>query len=121
MIQASRAEFVKLAGPTPVLPDFAFGTWFTWWDTYTETQAKSEVMRWKDDSLPIDVWALDMNWRNSKTAHGKDFVPCPNTGLPGPNDNCSSQDHFYDYPDCDAFPDFCKTPGDGGDGTYSGQ
>ena len=27
---ASRAEFVKLAGATPVLPDFAFGTWFTW-------------------------------------------------------------------------------------------
>ena len=58
--QASRAEFVKLAGPTPVLPDFAFGTWFTWWDTYTETQAKSEVTRWKDDKLPLDVWALDM-------------------------------------------------------------
>lgn len=48
-----------------------------------------------------------MNWRNSKTAHGKDFIPCANTGLPGPDQNCSSQDHFYDFPDCDAFPDFC--------------
>jgi hypothetical protein len=113
---ASRAEFVKLAGPTPVLPDFAFGTWFTWWDTYTETQAKSEVTRWQDDKLPIDVWALDMNWRNSKTAHGKNFIPCANTGLPGPDDNCTSQDHYYDYPDCDAFPGFCG--GDSGtDGT----
>ena len=25
--QHSRQEFVDLAGPTPVLPDFAFGTW----------------------------------------------------------------------------------------------
>ena len=47
------------------------------------------------------------NWRNSKTAHGKNFVPCKNTGLPGPDDSCTSQDHYYDYPDCDAFPDFC--------------
>eukprot|EP00038_Savillea_parva_P031202 m.83735 g.83735 ORF g.83735 m.83735 type:complete len:895 (+) comp9559_c0_seq1:81-2765(+) len=62
---ASRAEFVKLAGPTPVLPDFAFGTWFTYWHSYTETEAKGEVERWATDNLPIDVWALDMNWRNT--------------------------------------------------------
>ena len=34
--------------------DWAFGTWFTWWSTYTEEQAKGEVMRWKTDKLPID-------------------------------------------------------------------
>jgi hypothetical protein len=28
---ASRGEFVSLVGPTPVLPDYAFGTWFTYW------------------------------------------------------------------------------------------
>ena len=51
-----------------------------------------------------------MNWRNSATAHGlkkMPFIPCKNTGLPGPNDNCLSQDHYYDFPDCDDFPDFC--------------
>ena len=48
-----------------------------------------------------------MNWRNSKTAHGDDFIPCRNTGLPGPDDNCTSQDHYYDFPDCTRFPDFC--------------
>ena len=63
------------------------------------------MTRWHEDNLPIDVWALDMNWRNSKTAHGNDFVPCKNTGLPGPNDNCTSQDHYYDYPDSTRFPD----------------
>ena len=25
--------------------------------------ATAEVQRWKSDNLPIDVWALDMNWR----------------------------------------------------------
>ena len=28
---SARQEFISLAGPTPVVPDFAFGTWFTWW------------------------------------------------------------------------------------------
>ena len=30
----ARKEFVTLAGGCPVLPDFAFGTWFTWWHGY---------------------------------------------------------------------------------------
>lgn len=60
---AARAEFVRLAGPCPVLPDFAFGTWFTWWNSYSEPVAKSEVQRWRSDKLPIDVWALDVSLR----------------------------------------------------------
>jgi hypothetical protein len=59
---ASRREFVQLAGPCPVLPDFAFGTWFTWWHSYKEAEAKADIDRWEKDGLPIDVWALDMNW-----------------------------------------------------------
>ena len=62
---ASRRDFVKVAGPTPVLPDYAFGTWFTWWHSYTEQEAEGDVERWGADNLPIDIWALDMNWRNT--------------------------------------------------------
>lgn len=53
---AGRKEFIALAGPTPVLPDFAFGTWFTYWHQYTEVEAKGEVERWDNDALPLDVW-----------------------------------------------------------------
>ena len=59
---SSRREFVKVAGPTPVLPDYAFGTWFTWWHSYTEEEAKGEVERWQTDSLPIDIW---VSWISS--------------------------------------------------------
>jgi len=82
----ARAEFVQLAGPCPVLPDFAFGTWFTWWHSYTEGEAKSEVERWKSDRLPIDVWALDMNWRNTS----------------------NHQDWYYDHPATQLFPNFTE-------------
>ena len=31
---AARQEFNALSGPTPLLPDFAWGTWFTFWHLY---------------------------------------------------------------------------------------
>ena len=55
----SRAEFVALAGSTPLLPDYAFGVWFTWWHQFTQAEAKSNVSRWATDNLPIDIWALE--------------------------------------------------------------
>ena len=39
---ASRAEFMTLTGPTPLLPDYAFGVWYTWYLVYTEQRAKDE-------------------------------------------------------------------------------
>jgi hypothetical protein len=47
-------------------------------------------MRWKDDKLPLDIWALDMNWRNSPHGHQADFKP--------------GEEHFYDYPNTELFP-----------------
>merc|ERR1719210_692218 len=60
---AGRATFLSLTGPIPVLPDFAYGTWFTWWHPYTEAEAKGDLARWKSDGIPIDVWGIDVNWR----------------------------------------------------------
>ena len=69
-----------------MLPDFAFGTWFTWWHSYSVAEAKGEVERWKTDQLPIDVWALDMNWRNTS----------------------NHQDWYYNHPNTNLFPDFSE-------------
>lgn len=93
---AARGEFIKLAGPCPVLPDFAFGTWFTWWEQFTMEDGKSNVTEWQNQQLPIDVWALDMNWRNTS----QDNLHSGEVG---------SQDHYYDHPNSALFP---------GDGLY---
>jgi hypothetical protein len=61
--QSARMEFLKLTGPIPLLPDFAFGVWFQTWAQYTEDEAKTEIGHWQDTyKLPIDVWGMDMNW-----------------------------------------------------------
>ena len=50
-----RAEFLRLTGPTPLLPDYAWGTWFSRWHPYTEAEAKAEVLQWNAGSFPLDV------------------------------------------------------------------
>lgn len=84
--QASREEFVKLAGGSPLIPDYAYGTWFTWWNFYTESSARSDIKHWNDLALPLDIWGLDMNWRFT-------------------DDN---EDKFYDYPNTTAFPNYTE-------------
>ncbi|CAK0793240.1 unnamed protein product [Prorocentrum cordatum] len=87
---ASRAEFAALTGPVPVLPDYAYGTWFTWWHPYDEEEAKDDIEQWDTDDLPLDVWGLDMNWRH--VSDGKDrFYDHPNTDL------FSNFDAFFSY------------------------
>jgi hypothetical protein len=82
----SRSEFVNLVGPTPVLPDFAFGTWFTYWHSYTETEAKHDIAMWHQGGLPLNVYGLDMNWRNTS----------------------NNQDRFYSHPNTALFPNFTE-------------
>lgn len=101
---ASRGEFITLAGPCPVLPDYAFGSWFTWWHPFTMEGGKSNVTAWQDNKLPLDVWALDMNWRNTS----KDNL-YPGTGPGHPFPEVGSQDHYYDHPNSNLYP---------GDGPY---
>ena len=90
--RTSRQEFSRLAGPSPLIPDFAFGTWFTWWTTYTETEAKADIARWNEGRLPIDVWGLDMNWRDTQSDSNDNFTLSP--------------DDYYIFPNSTAFPDF---------------
>ena len=97
---SSRQELLTLTGSVPLLPDYAFGTWFTYWHQYTQTEAENEVQKWNTDQLPIDIWALDMNWRNSP--FGCDTCkPC--------SSSCSyiqNSNHYYNNPNIDLFESF---------------
>ena len=100
--QASREEFIALTGPTPLLPDYAHGSWFTRWYHYTERLAKDEIQRWNEDNLPLDVWALDLDWRNT-TGDAESFYTHPNVsafpGLPTPTSLGPSQNQseWFEY------------------------
>ena len=53
---------------------------------YNESEAKDDVARWESGGLPIDVWALDMNWRNTS----------------------DHQDWYYDHPNTQLFANFTE-------------
>ena len=38
---AARLAFTALTGPTPLLPDYAYGTWFTWWHPTTSRRRRA--------------------------------------------------------------------------------
>ena len=92
---ASRAEFLRLAGPCPLLPDYAFGTWFTYWHAYHENEAKDDIAHWESLELPLDIYGLDMNWRNTSRR-------C------SPTAPAQCHDWYYDYPATELFPDYSE-------------
>eukprot|EP00929_Paragymnodinium_shiwhaense_P061784 TRINITY_DN30879_c0_g1_i1.p1 TRINITY_DN30879_c0_g1~~TRINITY_DN30879_c0_g1_i1.p1 ORF type:complete len:772 (-),score=157.04 TRINITY_DN30879_c0_g1_i1:278-2593(-) len=97
---ASRQEFLKLTGPVPLLPDYAYGTWFTRWYNYTQKEAEEEVEEWDKLKLPLDVWGLDMNWRNT-TADRNNEMDISVSSSDGSDWHYDRQDSilFPSYPD----------------------
>lgn len=100
----SRGEFLTLAGPTPLLPDFAYGIWYTWYIRYTEQRAKDEIGNWTKARLPLDVWALDMNWRHIAVNESDpaSVKACRTQTVAVGNPKC--RDHFYNSPNLDLMP-----------------
>ena len=82
---ALKTAYVALTGPVPLLPDWAFGTWFTEWHNYSQAVAEAEQRRWRTDRLPLSVWGLDINVRalTSGACHARTGCCCR---MPLPDD-----------------------------------
>jgi len=50
-----RTELLKLTGAIPLLPDYAMGTWFTWYHNYTAASKLAEIKQWHGLGVPLDV------------------------------------------------------------------
>lgn len=87
---SARKDFVELTGSPPILPDYAYGTWFTWWNQYTEETAKADIQKWEQLKLPLDIWGLDIDWR----------------GVTYPDHMHEPHQCDYDHPDNRDFVDF---------------
>ena len=92
-----RRDILALTGAIPMLPDYAYGLWFTWYHNYTQAEKVAEVEKFEELGLPLDVVSLDMDWR---------LHPCyPRSLTP----NCSSYgpaDEKHYEPNTGSFPDF---------------
>ncbi len=74
--QALQALYT-LAGPTPLLPRYALGNWWSRYHPYTAEEYVGLVDRFRDEGLPLSVAVIDMDW------HWVDIDPKYGSGWTG--------------------------------------
>lgn len=66
-----------VSGPTPVLPRFALGNWWSRYHRYTSGEYLQLMDRFADEGVPLSVAVLDMDW------HLVDIDPALGSGWTG--------------------------------------
>jgi hypothetical protein len=56
------ADYRQLAGPTPLIPRFVLGAWWSRYWAYSEADLRQLVADFRAHRLPLDVLVLDMDW-----------------------------------------------------------
>lgn len=60
--QKSLSDFYKLTGPTPMLPRYALGNWWSRYYRYTQASYQELMKKFDEKKVPINVSVLDMDW-----------------------------------------------------------
>jgi alpha-glucosidase (family GH31 glycosyl hydrolase) len=71
-----RKDFLKLTGPTEMMPLFAFGAFDSRWYDYSEATALKQVDDYRARKIPLDVLVVDTGWRQGASTGYQ-----PNTNL----------------------------------------
>lgn len=58
-----REEFLKLTGPIPMPPLYAFGLWDSRYHPYSEETALQTIDTYRSKQIPLDVFVVDTDWR----------------------------------------------------------
>lgn len=60
--KAAVRDLYRLTGPTPLLPRFAMGNWWSRYHRYTETEYLDLMDRFEAEKLPFTTAVIDMDW-----------------------------------------------------------
>ena len=55
-------DYTLVAGRIPLPPRFAFGTWWSRYWAYTDTELQELVRGFQEHDIPLDVLVIDMDW-----------------------------------------------------------
>lgn len=61
-------DFFKLCGPTPMLPRYALGNWWSRYRRYSEQEYRELMGNFKKHGVPLSVAVLDMDWHLTEIA-----------------------------------------------------
>lgn len=73
--EALRALYA-VSGPTPVLPRWALGTWWSRFHRYTTQSYQALVTRFEQERIPLSVSVIDMDWHLTEVdpVHGSGWT-----------------------------------------------
>ncbi|HKI70075.1 MAG TPA: TIM-barrel domain-containing protein, partial [Verrucomicrobiae bacterium] len=71
-----RSDFLKLTGPTEMVPLYALGAFDSRWYDYSETTALEQIEAYRERKIPLDVLVIDTGWRQGASTGYQ-----PNTSL----------------------------------------
>ena len=75
--KAALKALYKLTGPTPLLPRYALGNWWSRYHPYTAEEYLGLMDRFHDEHVPLSVAVIDMDW------HWVDIDPRYGSGWTG--------------------------------------
>ena len=55
-------DFYKISSPTPLVPRFALGVWWSRYHAYTQQEYLDLIDRFLNENIPLTVVAVDMDW-----------------------------------------------------------
>lgn len=62
-LAAWRREFLRLTGPIPLPPLWAFGFWHSLYHPYTDREILQTIDEYRARGFPLDVFVVDTDWR----------------------------------------------------------
>ncbi len=69
-------EFAQLTGPAPVLPEWAFGNWYSRYYPYTTADYENSLVpAFRQHQVPLDTLVIDTDWKNPSTWNGWNWNP----------------------------------------------
>lgn len=76
-------DFYKLTGPTPLIPKYALGNWWSRYKAYTQEEYRSLMQKFISRKVPITVSVIDMDWHWTDVVKrfGKEARPKGRTAL----------------------------------------
>jgi alpha-glucosidase (family GH31 glycosyl hydrolase) len=74
--RACLRDFYRISGPTPLVPRFALGNWWSRYHRYSEQEYRGVVERFAAEEIPLSVAVLDMDWHLTEIdpAHGSGWT-----------------------------------------------
>jgi hypothetical protein len=65
-------DFLRLSGAPPLLPRFAFGTWWSRWWEYRSEEVIALVRDFQAHGVPLSGFVLDMDWHVTETGNASE-------------------------------------------------